>query len=103
MFNKLKQIKDVRQKAKSIQSALAEERVEGSAGWGKVKVTIDGNQKVQKVTIDPEVIGNKEQLEGLIKEAVNDGVDKVQKVLANKMKDLGGMDLAQDMQELMRK
>lgn len=103
MFNKLKQFKDIRDRAKTIQSALADERAEGSAGWGKVKITMDGNQKVISVTIDPETLSDKARLEGLVKDAVNDGIDKIQKILANKMKDLGGLDLAQDMQSLMKK
>jgi DNA-binding YbaB/EbfC family protein len=103
MFNKLKQIKDIRQKAKNIQSTLAGERVEGSAGWGKVKITLDGNQKVVSINFDPEIVGDKAKLEGLTKEAFNDAMDKLQKMLASKMKDLGGMDLAQEMQEMMKK
>jgi DNA-binding YbaB/EbfC family protein len=103
MFSKLKQFKDIRDRAKNIQSALGQERMEGSSGWGKVKVTVDGNQKVVSVSIDQEMMNDKTKLEGLLKEAVNDGMEKIQKVLASKMKDLGGLDLAQDMQEMMKK
>ncbi|MFH1078283.1 MAG: YbaB/EbfC family nucleoid-associated protein [Patescibacteria group bacterium] len=103
MFNKLKQFKDIRDRAKTIQAALQDERAEGSAGWGKVKVVMNGNQQVISVSIDPEVLSDKAKLEGLIKDAVNDGIVKIQKILADKMKDLGGLDLAQDMQSMMKK
>ncbi|MFA5936152.1 MAG: YbaB/EbfC family nucleoid-associated protein [Patescibacteria group bacterium] len=103
MFSKLKQFKDLRDKAKSIQSVLADERIEGSSGWGKVKIVMDGNQKVSSVTIDQELMSDKTRLEGLVKEAVNDSVEKVQKVMASKLKDLGGLDLAGEMQGLMKK
>lgn len=103
MFNKLKQFKDLRSRAKDLQSSLANESAEGSAAWGKIKVTIDGNQKIQTVTIDPSLMSDKSAVENGIKDAVNDAVTKIQRVIATKMKDLGGTDLAQDVQELLGK
>lgn len=103
MFTKLKQFKDIRDKAKVIQSALADEKAEGSAGWGKVKVTIDGNQHVTGVSIDDSVMGDKAKLEQMILEATNDGMQKIQKMMATKLRDIGGLDLAKDMQDLMKK
>lgn len=85
MFEKLKQFKDLRTKAKSLQNILAEEKVEGSAAWGKIKMAMNGNQEVLSVTIDQELIGNKEKLEGAVKEVANDAIKKAQKVMANKM------------------
>jgi len=46
MFNKLKQIQDLRHQANQIKNALAQETVEGSGAWGKVKVIMDGNQEI---------------------------------------------------------
>ncbi|MEO5927501.1 MAG: YbaB/EbfC family nucleoid-associated protein [Patescibacteria group bacterium] len=103
MFSKLKQFKDIRDKAKSIQSALAEERIEGSAGWGKIKVMMDGNQRVTSISIDPELMNDKAKVENTLKEAFNDAIEKVQKVMASKLKDLGGLDLAEDMKDMMGK
>lgn len=103
MFSKLKQFKDLRDRAKTIQATLSEERVEGSSGWGKVKVVMDGNQKAVSVSIDQDQMNDKTKLENLLKDAINDAVEKVQKVMASKLKDLGGLDLAQDMQEMMKK
>lgn len=95
MFNKLKQFKDLRDTAKQLQDSLSEEIVEGSGGWGKVKIKINGNQQVQSVEIDPEYLNNekKEKLQNDIKDAFNDGVKKVQKVMAEKMKN-SDMDLS---------
>jgi DNA-binding YbaB/EbfC family protein len=103
MFSKLKQFKDLRDKAKTIQNALGQERIEGSAGWGKVKVSMDGNQRVTSVSIDQEILSDKSKTETLVKEAVNDAVEKVQKVMAGKLKDLGGLDLAEEMRGMMGK
>ena len=101
MFNKLKQIQDLRSRGKQIQSALEKESVEGSAGWGKVKITINGNQRATAVNIADDAMGDKAKLEGLVKDAVNDAMEKMQKHLATKMKDLGGLDLAQEIQGMM--
>lgn len=103
MFNKLKQFKDLRSRAKDLQTNLEKESVEGSAQWGKIKVTMDGTQKIKHVSIDPSALSDKASLEAGIKDAVNDAVGKIQRVVAGKMKDLGGDDLARDMQDLIGK
>ena len=91
MFNKLKQFKDLRDQAKQIKDTLAQETVEGSAEWGKVKIKLDGNQEVLNVEIDPELLtsDNKDKLESAIKEATNDAIKKIQRIMAEKMKQSG--------------
>jgi len=103
MFNKLKQFKDVRSRAKTLQNALSQETAEGTASWGKIKVVMDGNQKVKSVSIDPTLKNDLKTLEEGCRDAVNDAVTKIQKIMATKMKDLGGDELAQDFQQLMKK
>lgn len=101
MFNKLKQFKDVRDKAKHLQAELGKESTEGSAGWGKVKVTLNGNQQATAVSIDPSVMDDKAKLEEMVKDAINDGMKKLQQMMATKMKDMGGLDFAKELQEMM--
>lgn len=101
MFTKLKQFKDLRDKAKTIQSELAKESVEGSAAWGKLTITMNGNQQVTNVSIDPSLLTDANALGNHIKDAVNDAVHKVQKTMAGKLKDLGGDDLAKEMKDMM--
>ena len=88
MFNKLKQFKDMRDQAKVIQEKLSKETCEGSSGFGKVKIVIDGTQKIISVTIDESVMGsdNKTRLESLIKDATNDAIHKCHRIMAEKMK-----------------
>lgn len=102
MFNKLKQFKDLKDKAKMIQDMLSQESAEGESGWGKVKVKMNGNQQVIDVTIDPSVMDNREKLQELVRDAVNDAVKKIQTVMAKKLKETGGLDLANEMGELMK-
>jgi hypothetical protein len=103
MFNKLKQFKDIKDKAKQIQQVLGKETAEGSAGWGKVRVKVDGNQQFLDVSIDPSVMDDRAKLEGMIKEACNDAIKKIQQVMATKLKDVGGLDLANELGDMMKK
>jgi len=95
MFSKLKEIKDLRQQAKSIQGVLAKESVETSAAWGKVKVKMNGNQEVQKVEIDVDMMtpAKKSDLEKGLQEAVNDAIKKAQKIMAEKIRAHGGLNI----------
>ena len=93
MFNKIKAIQQLKNQANQIKKVLAEEKIEGSGSWGKVKIFMDGNQEVLSVEIAQEIVGDKVKLESGIKEAVNDAIKKVQRVMAQKMSQLGGIDL----------
>ncbi len=92
MFQKLKQFKDMRDQAKQIQEVLSQESVEGSAGFGKVKITMNGAQKVTATSIDVSLLnaGDQKRVEGLVTDAINDAMQKCHKVMAEKMKDKFG-------------
>lgn len=103
MFNKLKQINDLRSKAKTLQDALSKEFVTGTSGWGdKVKITINGTQEVTSVEVDPSAMDDREKLQNYIKDAANDAMKNLQKTMATKLKDMGGMDLANELGDLMK-
>lgn len=104
MFNKLKQINDLRSKAKSLQDTLSKEFVTGTSGWGdKVKITINGTQEVTQVEIDPSAMDDREKLQTLVKDAANDAMKNLQKTMATKLKDMGGMDFANELGDLLKK
>ena len=90
MFNKLKQIQELKSQANQIKKALSQESVEGSGAWGKVKIIMDGNQEIKKVEIADELLTDKAKLESAILEATNDAIKKVQRVMAQKMSQFGG-------------
>lgn len=96
MFNKIKAIKDLRDKAKHMQSVLGEIHCEGTACSGQVTVNIDGNQQVEKIHIDPAMFSDVTRLENGIKDALNDAMKKLHKEMAGKMKDMGGLDALKD-------
>ncbi|OGH61487.1 MAG: nucleoid-associated protein, YbaB/EbfC family [Candidatus Magasanikbacteria bacterium RIFCSPHIGHO2_01_FULL_50_8] len=88
MFQKLKQFKDMRDQAKQIHEKLSHESCEGSAGFGKVKVVINGAQEVTSVLIDESLlsVGEKSRLEGFVRDATNDAIKKCHRIMAEKMK-----------------
>lgn len=86
MFSKLKQVKDLRSQAKTMQSALAGESVTSEKKG--VKVTIDGNLKITSIKI-PENLDNK-QVALATMDATNDAIKQMQKIMARKMQEMGG-------------
>lgn len=101
-LGKLKQFKDLKDKAKALQDQLSEITSEGSAAWGKVKITINGTQQVTNVSIDQELMADKTKLEQSLKEAFNDAAQKLQQILAAKMREGGGMDIMNEFGDMMK-
>lgn len=91
MFTKLKQFKDLRDKAKDMQSALARESADGAAGG--VRMTLDGNLAMKIISIDSDLLspGKKERLEASVKDAYGDALKKIQRAMAVKVKQMGGL------------
>lgn len=94
MFEKIKQLKNLRNQAKQMKETLGEEVVNASAASGKVNLVMNGNQEVLAVEIDPSMLvpEKRDELENAIKEAVNDGIQKVQKIMMQKFQ-AGGFNI----------
>ncbi len=88
MFQKLKQIKDLRSQAKTMQSALATESV--TTEKGGVTIALNGNLEVTSLTIADGM--TKAQIEKAAQESINDAIKKAQKVIAQKMQEMGGLE-----------
>jgi DNA-binding YbaB/EbfC family protein len=88
MFNQAKMLL----KIKKAQKELANEIIEVEAGDGAVVVRITGEQKIKKVTIDPERIDVDDiaELERWVESAVKEAISRSQQVAAEKMKPLMG-------------
>lgn len=88
MFEKSKALFEL----KKIQSALAKEIIEVEAGGGAVKVKINGEQKIQKITLDEELLKDVElsKLEKWIESAVTQGITRSQQLAAEKMRSVAG-------------
>lgn len=88
MFDKAKTLYEL----KKIQSALSKETIEVEAGNGAVKVEINGEQKIKKISINPEQIDVNEihKLEKWVESAVTQAITKSQQLAAEKMKSMAG-------------
>lgn len=77
---------------KKIQTALAKEIIEVEAGNGAVIVRMNGEQKMQKITLDPEMLKEVEaaKLEKWIESAITQAINQSQQVAAEKMRAISG-------------
>ena len=87
MFNKLKQIQDLRKKAKELQGNLAQDTVSGESLDGQIKITMDGNQKIQDISIDENILTseNKNMIEKDLVDAFDKAIKNVQGLMSQKL------------------
>jgi DNA-binding YbaB/EbfC family protein len=92
MGNLLKQAQEMQARISKIQEELGQKTVEGSAGGGMVRVTVNGQLNLCAVKVDPTVINSeeKEMLEDLILAAVNDGMRKARELASAEMSKITG-------------
>lgn len=92
----MRQANQMQNKMKKVQEELAEREFEGTAGGGAVKVTVNGDSKLQNVEIQPDVVeaGDMEMLQDMIMAATNDAIDLAKKTSEAEMNKItGGMPL----------
>jgi len=79
-------------KMRKLQKELAKQIIEVEAGDGAVVVKINGEQKIKKIEIDPELVDLDDiaELESWLESAIKEAIDKSQKVAAEKMKPMMG-------------
>ncbi|MDI3496454.1 MAG: hypothetical protein PWQ35_475 [Patescibacteria group bacterium] len=87
MFSKLKQFKDLKSQAKTMQESLAKEQV--SEEKNGVLITLNGNLEVISLSINESL--NKSAQEEALKNCFNGAVKKAQRVMAKKMQEMGGI------------
>jgi len=83
----LKKAQQLQAKMTQVQEELKTREVIGSAGGGKVKITMNGAQEVTAITIDPEVVKSDETdlLEDLVLAAFRDARGKVTTMVEEEM------------------
>jgi DNA-binding protein YbaB len=87
MFSKLKQFRNLRSQAKTMQEKLAQETI--SEEKDGTKITLNGNLEI----IDLNINGNLEKSaqEEALKSCFNSVVKKAQRLMAKKMQEMGGI------------
>ena len=92
----MEQIQKLQEELVKAQEALAEETVTVTAGGGVITVVMTGHQRLQSVTIDPDVVDpdDVEMLQDLIVAAVNEAIERSQALAAERLSGLtGGLSL----------
>jgi DNA-binding protein YbaB len=95
-FDQMKMLNDLRKAQKDLKKQQIIAAAGGDDDTPAVEVTINGELKVENISINPEYVDldDIEELEGWLEAAIRDGMTKAQEVAAEKMKPLmGGMNL----------
>jgi len=87
MFSKLKQFQDLRSQAKTMQSALAQETITEEKNG--VKVVLNGNMEIMSLSLNESL--SKSSQEEAVKNCVNEGIKRAQRLMAKKLQDMGGI------------
>jgi DNA-binding YbaB/EbfC family protein len=86
------QIQKMQQQLMEAQESLSKELVEASAGGGAVTLTMTGQQIVQSIKLNPEVLNpdDAEMLQDMLVSVFNDAVEKSRKLAEERMGPLAG-------------
>jgi len=88
----MKQAKEMQKKMETIRAQLADREVKVASGGGMVEITINGEQEIKEIHINPDIIDpeDKEMLEDLVLAAVNEGIRQSKEMVSGEMKKLTG-------------
>ncbi|KPJ48732.1 MAG: nucleoid-associated protein [Dehalococcoidia bacterium DG_22] len=92
----LRQLQRMQAQISKAQQEIEESTVEASAGGGAVTVVVNGQPRVQSVKIEPEAVDPEdvEMLEDLIAAALNEALEKVRTMQAERLGSVaGGLDI----------
>jgi DNA-binding YbaB/EbfC family protein len=90
MGKMMKQAREMQAKLAKVQEQLAQREVQGTAGGGKVVVTMNGRAEVVRIKIDPGAAADVEILEDLILAACRDGHEQVKKIMQSELGGIAG-------------
>jgi DNA-binding YbaB/EbfC family protein len=88
----MQQVQQLQQQMLAAQEALAEETVAATAGGGVVTVVATGDQQIQSITIEPDILedADVEMLQDLILTAINSALDQSRELAAERLGPLAG-------------
>jgi DNA-binding YbaB/EbfC family protein len=102
--NMMAQVQKMQQDMAAAQDALADETITVTAGGGAISIEITGHQRVEGITLDPEVVDPEdvEMLQDMLVAAVNQAIEQSQAMAAQRMEGLtGGLDLGGGLGDLL--
>jgi len=95
-------IKNMQSQMKDVQGQLKELTSEGTSGGGLVKIVINGEMKVQKVTLDPIAVDSRDidMLQDLIIAAMNSAQSNIKEKIEKEMSNATGIKMPFDLSGL---
>ena len=97
MFNKgnmakmLKQAQEVQKQIENVQNELDDLSIEGEAGGGMVKATVNGKIELLDLSLQEDILEEeKDMIEDLIISAVNNAITKAQEESQSRMNSVAG-------------
>lgn len=93
--NLMKQAQKMQEDMQRAQEEIATMEIEGQSGGGLVKVIMNGQHELRRVSIDDSLVGDdKDMLEDLVAAAVNDATQRLAAASKDKLSGLtSGMEL----------
>jgi DNA-binding YbaB/EbfC family protein len=88
----MKMLQQMQNRIQKMQQELEETMVEGTAGGGAVRVTVNGLRTVQSVKIAPDAVdpSDIEMLEDMVLAAIQEAMKSAEDLAANKMAAITG-------------
>lgn len=93
--NMMKQLQKMQQDMAEAQAALEHETVEVSVGGGALTIVVTGHQRVQSITINPDMVDTSDEewltdLQDLLVAGVNQAIEQSQTMAAEKLEAITG-------------
>src|SRR5271156_6683417 len=82
LMRSLPQLGKLREEVEKLQQRVGQITTEGDGGGGMVKVKVNGKMEVLAITLNDEVLSDRELLEDLIRSAVNQALDRARQRVA---------------------
>ena len=102
--NMMARMQAMQQQMAEAQESLANESVTVTTGGGAISIVMSGHQRVESLTIDPEVLDPEdvEMLQDMLLSAVNSAIEQSQALSADRMEGItGGLDLGGGLDSLL--
>jgi DNA-binding YbaB/EbfC family protein len=92
LMKMMKQAQELQSRMQKVQDELTALEIEGQAGAGAVRVTLNGKGEMRALRIDPSLMkpGEAEIVEDLVLAAFQDAKAKVEAQMQEKMQDIAG-------------
>ncbi|MCP4415713.1 MAG: YbaB/EbfC family nucleoid-associated protein [Chloroflexi bacterium] len=86
------QMQQMQEQMATAQTALEDETVTVTAGGGAISIVITGHQRVQSITVDPDLLTpeDAEMLQDMLVAGVNSAIEQSQALAAERMEGITG-------------